>query len=663
MSNPQRPTAAGLYDPGFEHDACGIGAVARLDNRREHEIIERALDVLFRLEHRGAVGSEVDTGDGAGILFQVPDEFFRGTVDFVLPEEGRYGVGMGFFTTDDAARAEMEALVERVVSEEGQTLLGWRDVPVDGNVPGPSAAEVMPVVRQVFIGSSLPEEADELAFERKLYVIRRVIEAEAGDDLVFPSFSCRTIVYKGMLTSPQVPAFYPDLADARVKTSVALVHSRFSTNTFPSWELAHPYRLICHNGEINTVKGNVNWMRARESELASELFADEDMKKILPVVRPGGSDSATFDNVLELLVLGGRSLPHALMMVIPEAWGDRRDQPEWLREFYAYHSCLIEPWDGPASVAFCDGRVIGATLDRNGLRPGRWQLTKDGYVVLASETGVLEYPASEVVAKGRLAPGKIFYVNLESGRIVEDGEIKHEVATQKPYGRWYRDHAVHLDDLPDKAPDHAPGDPLLTRQLLFGYSQEDLRITLSQMGGAKAEEPLGSMGNDMALAVLSDQGPPVYNNFTQLFPPVTNPPIDPIREKVVMSLSAGVGAERNLLDETPEHAHQLEIPEPVLTNDDLEKIRQVDHDVFCARTLDTTWPVADGPDGLQKAMDRLCDEADAALAEGVNILILSDRAVGEKRVPVPALLATAGVHHHLVRKGTRLQCGLVVETA
>ncbi|HYZ30001.1 MAG TPA: glutamate synthase central domain-containing protein, partial [Thermoleophilaceae bacterium] len=457
-------------------------------------------------------------------------------------------------------------------------------------------------------------------------------------------------------------AFYPDLNDERVKSSVALVHSRFSTNTFPSWELAHPYRLICHNGEINTVKGNVNWMRARESELASELFGD-DMEKILPVVRPGGSDSATFDNVLELLVLGGRSLPHALMMMIPEAWEERRDMPEWLREFYAYHSCLMEPWDGPASVAFCDGRVIGATLDRNGLRPGRWQLTKDGYVVLASETGVLEYPADQVVAKGRLAPGKIFYVNLEAGRIVEDGEIKHEVATQRPYGRWYRDHAVHLDDLPDKAPEHAPADLLLTRQLLFGYSQEDIRITLAQMGGAKAEEPLGSMGNDMALAVLSEQGPPLYSYFKQLFAQVTNPPIDPIREKVVMSLSAGVGAERNLLDETPEHAHQLQISEPVLTNADLEKIRQVDHDVFNARTLDATWPVAEGVRGLKKALDRLCSEADAALAEGVNILVLSDRAAGRERVPVPALLATAGVHHHLVRSGTRLKCGLIVESA
>lgn len=656
----QRPRAAGLYDPAFEHDACGIGAVARLDNRREHEVVERAIQVLLRLEHRGAVGSEIDTGDGAGILLQVPDEFFRAVLDFELPPEGQYGVGFAFLTRDDARRAEAEQFVERTIAAEGQTLLGWRDVPVDSSVPGPSAAEVEPIVRQVFIGSSFG--ADQDAFERKLYVIRRLIEKGAGNDCIFPSFSSRTIVYKGMLTSPQVPAYFPDLVDPRVKSSVALVHSRFSTNTFPSWELAHPYRLICHNGEINTVKGNVNWMRARESELACDGFAD-DMEKLLPVVMPGGSDSATFDNVLELLVLGGRSLPHALMMMIPEAWEERRDMPQWLRDFYAYHSCLMEPWDGPAAVAFCDGRVVGATLDRNGLRPGRWQLTKDGYVVLASETGVLEYPADQVVAKGRLAPGKIFYVDLEAGRIIDDGEIKHEVATQQPYGRWFRENTVHLDMLPERAPEHAPADPVHTRQLLYGYSLEDLRITLSRMGSEEAEEPLGSMGNDFALAVLSEQGPPLYSYFKQLFAQVTNPPIDPIREKVVMSLSTAVGAEQNLLSERAEHAHQLVMNEPLLTNSDLEKLRQVDHDVFRSRTLDMTWPVSEGSDGLKKAMDRLCAEADQALQDGINVLILSDRAAGRDRAPVPALLATAGVHHHLVRNGTRLRCGLVVESA
>jgi len=655
----QRPTAAGLYDPGFEHDACGIGSVARLDGERHHEVIERALKVLYHLDHRGAVGSEIDTGDGAGILLQVPDEFFRAVLDFELPPEGQYAAAMAFFPHDAERRAELRELIQAVVEEEGQTLLGWRSVPVDSSVPGASAAEVEPSICQFFVGSNMGEDQD--AFERKVYVIRRVIEARAGTELVIPSFSTRTIVYKGMLTSPQVPAYYPDLRDERVKSAVALVHSRFSTNTFPSWELAHPYRIICHNGEINTVKGNVNWMRARESQLASELFGD-DLAKVLPVVRPGGSDSATFDNVLELLVLAGRSLPHALMMMIPEAWEDRRDMPEWLRDFYAYHSCLMEPWDGPASVAFCDGRVIGATLDRNGLRPGRWQVTSDGYVILASETGVYEYPPEEIVAKGRLQPGKLFLVDVEAGKIIEDGDLKYEIARQKPYGQWYRERSVHLDQLPDKAPSHAPGDPLLTRQLLFGYTQEDVRITLAQMGGAKAEEPLGSMGNDFALAVLSDQGPPLYSYFKQLFAQVTNPPIDPIREKVVMSLSTSVGKEENLLTEGPEHAHQLVMSEPLLTNADLEKLRQVDHDVFQSRTLDTTWPVSEGKEGLEKALDRLCEEADSAIAEGINILVLSDRAVGRERVPVPALLATAGVHHHLVREGTRLQVGLVVES-
>src|SRR6478609_3882847 len=649
--------ASGLYDPRFEHDACGVGFVARLDAHPTHEAITRALTVLENLEHRGAAGADAESGDGAGILTQLPDPFLRAVAGFELPR--LYGVAVCFLPRDAARRAELERLLEQTTAAEGQAVVGWRDVPVDDAYVGRHAGVFAPVIRQLFVAAAPGLEPD--AFERKLYVIRRVAELAAGADLVIPSFSSRTLVYKGMLTAPQLRGFYPDLSDERFVSALALVHSRFSTNTFPSWELAHPYRMIAHNGEINTLQGNVNWMRARESQMASELFG-EDLAKVVPVVRPGGSDSATFDNVLELLTLSGRSLPHALMMMIPEAWEDRRDMPEWLREFSAYHSCLMEPWDGPASVAFCDGRVIGATLDRNGLRPGRWQLTKDGYVVLASETGVLEYPADQVVAKGRLAPGKIFYVNLEAGRIVEDGEIKHEVATQKPYGRWFKENAVHLDELPDKAPDHAPGDPLLTRQLLFGYSQEDLRITLAQMGGAKAEEPLGSMGNDMALAVLSDQGPPLYNYFKQLFAQVTNPPIDPIREKVVMSLSAGVGAERNLLGQTPEHAHQLEISEPVLTNADLEKIRQVDHDVFCARTLDATWPVADGPEGLAQAMDRLCEQADAAIADGVNILILSDRAAGGERAPVAALLATAGVHHHLVRNGTRLKCGLIVES-
>jgi glutamate synthase (NADPH) large chain len=658
MSAQRRPEAVGLYDPSFEHDACGVGAVACLSGEPTHETVVRALHVLDSLEHRGASGAEMDTGDGAGILLQVPDAFLREVLDFELPQAGRYAVGVCFLPTDPVRRSEIQALIERTILSEDQRLLGWRDVPVDSSVPGPTAADVEPVIRQVFVGSTLDDDS---AFERRIYLIRRIVERAAGEDLAIPSFSSRTLVYKGMLTSPQLPRYFPDLRDERIATALALVHSRYSTNTFPSWELAHPYRMIAHNGEINTLRGNINWMRARESQLAHELFGS-DLRKLTPVIDERGSDSAVFDNVLELLVLAGRSLPHALMMMIPEAWEGRDDMPEELRDFYAYHSCLMEPWDGPAAVAFTDGRMIGATLDRNGLRPGRWQLTRDGFVVLASETGVLDVPADQVVAKGRLQPGKIFLVDVEAGRIVDDSEIKREISTRTPYGRWYAERTVHLDDMPDVAPEEIAADPLRTRQLLFGYTQEDLKVTLAGMGGAKGEEPIGSMGNDFALAVLSDREPLLYSYFKQLFAQVTNPPIDPIREKIVMSLSTSVGPEGNLLGEMAEHAHQLVISQPLLTSSELEKLRQVDHHIFHADTLDATFPVAEGPDGLVRAMDRLCREASACVDAGDNILILSDRAAGAERAPVPALLAVAGVHHHLVREGTRLQAGLVVES-
>ncbi|MFL5781631.1 MAG: glutamate synthase large subunit [Thermoleophilaceae bacterium] len=661
MHRLRRPEAAGLYDPTFEHDACGIGAVADLTNRRSHETVYKALWVLDHLEHRGASGAEVDTGDGAGILLQVPDEFLRGAAGIELPERGRYGVGFMFLPREEDRRREIEGIVEQTIEEEGQTLLGWRDVPVDHSVPGASSAAVEPAIRQVFVGSALGDAHDELAFERRLYVIRRVIESRCGTDVAIPSFSARTLVYKGMLTSPQLPQYYPDLRDERMTTAMALVHSRFSTNTFPSWELAHPYRLICHNGEINTLRGNVNWMRARESQLLSEHFGD-DLAKLLPVAGDKGSDSAIFDNVLEILLLGGRSLPHALMMMIPEAWENHDSMAPEVRDFYAYHSCLMEPWDGPAGIASCDGHVIGATLDRNGLRPGRWQVTDDDFVVLASETGVLEAEPSKVLRKGRLQPGKLFFVDVEAGRVIEDAELKHEIASRQPYGDWYRSCTVHLDDLPDVAPEQVPADPVRTRQLMFGYTQEDLRITLARMGGKSAEEPIGSMGNDFALAVLSDKSPPLYSYFKQLFAQVTNPAIDPIRERVVMSLETAVGRQSNLFTETPEHAHQLIIRQPILSNGELEKLRQVDHDVFTAETLDTTWPVAEGVEGLARAMERLCRESSEALGRGDNILILSDRAAGADRVPIPALLAVSGVHHHLVREGTRLQAGLVVES-
>src|SRR5215208_3372146 len=657
-----RPTSpVGLYDPSYEHDACGVAFVAKLDGVPSHETIQRAIVALENLEHRGAAGADPNTGDGAGILIQMPDELIRGLVGQDLPPPGRYGVCVCFLPQDEDKRAEFERLLEDTVRAEGQRVVGWRDVPVDKDYVGITANWFAPYVKQLVVAAEGPLEGDRDAFERKLYVIRRVAEIAAGPELVIPSFSSRTLVYKGMLTAPQVMGYYPDLQDPRSKSALALVHSRFSTNTFPSWELAHPYRMIAHNGEINTLRGNVNWMRARESQLASELFGEEDLAKLLPIVRPGGSDSATFDNVLELLVLAGRTLPHAAMMMVPEAYEGRDDLPDYLKGFYAFHSCLMEPWDGPAAVAFTDGRVIGATLDRNGLRPGRWLETKDGWVVLGSETGVIDEPPENVLRKGRLQPGNIFLVDLARGRIVEDGEVKTEVASRQPYTEWFERGINHLADLPERAPAHGQDEPLRQRQIAFGFTQEDLKVLLAPTA-ARGEEPIGSMGNDLSLAVLSDNHPTLFAYFKQLFAQVTNPPIDPIREAIVMSVSTGVGSERNLLDETPEHACQLSMETPILRNRDLEKLRQVDSEVFRAHTIDITWPVADGPDGMQAALARICAEADEVLADGINVLILSDRASGPERAPIPSLLAVGGVHHHLVRQGTRLQAGLVLES-
>ncbi|MDP9377976.1 MAG: glutamate synthase subunit alpha, partial [Actinomycetota bacterium] len=660
MDRTARPTSpVGLYEPTYEHDACGVAFVARLNGVATHETVQRALRALENLEHRGAAGADPNTGDGAGILLQMPDEFMRAAMG-ALPPAGAYGVCVCFLPGDDKRRHELEACLEAAVRDEGQVVIGWRDVPVDDAHVGETAGRYAPRVRQLFVAAQDEYTGDQDAFERKLYVIRRVAEIKSGPELVIPSFSSRTIVYKGMLTAPQVSGYYPDLQDERVKCALALVHSRFSTNTFPSWELAHPYRLLAHNGEINTLRGNVNWMRARESQLSSELFGD-DLAKVLPVVRPGGSDSATLDNVLELLMLSGRSLPHAVMMLIPEAYAERDDIPEHLRGFYAFHACFMEPWDGPAAVCFTDGRVIGATLDRNGLRPGRWMETKDGWVVLGSETGVIDEPATNIARKGRLQPGKLFLVDLEQSCIVPDEDVKREVATQQPYAEWYDQGVVHLDDIPAREPLELRDEPLRPRQQALGYTQEDLRVLIAPIA-ANAEEPIGSMGNDMALAVLSEHQPPLFSYFKQLFAQVTNPPIDPIREAVVMSVGAGVGSELNLLSETPEHAHQLAIDQPVLLNHELEKLRQVDSSIFRSEALDTTWPVAEGAQGLQTAIERLCAAASAALAGGVNILILSDRALSAERAAIPSLLATAAVHNHLVREGTRLQTGLVIES-
>jgi glutamate synthase domain-containing protein 2/glutamate synthase domain-containing protein 1/glutamate synthase domain-containing protein 3 len=634
--------------------------VAKLHGEASHAVVEKALHALENLEHRGAEGADPNTGDGAGILLQIPDAFLRAAVSGVeLPPPGRYGVGVCYLPTEPERRAEFEQLIEETIEAEGQRAIWWRDVPVDDRYVGDTARLSAPVIRQVLIAAS-DEIADQDAFERKLYVIRRVIELTAGRDLALPSFSSRTMVYKGMLTAPQLPRYFTDLRDPRVASRLALVHSRFSTNTFPSWELAHPYRIIAHNGEINTLRGNVNWMKARESQLASELFGD-DLQKVIPVVRGGGSDSATLDNVLELLVLSGRSLPHAIMMMIPEAYRTRTDLDPDVKGFYDFHSCLMEPWDGPAAVVFTDGRLAGAVLDRNGLRPGRWVQDTDGYVVLASETGVMTVAPEHVQRKGRLAPGKLFLVDLEEGRIVADEEVKRRVARRRPYGEWYEQSVVHIDDLPDRDPRTPRIEPLRSKQLAFGYSQEDLRMIIAPMA-SNGEEPVASMGNDAALAVLSERQPPLFAYFKQLFAQVTNPPIDPIREAVVMSLQAGVGAERNLLAEAPDQAHQLVMDQPILRNHELEKLRQVSHDVFDAATLDITWPIEQGPDGMEIRLYDLCGEAANYVDNGANILILSDRNLGPERVAMPSLLAVAAVHHHLVRRGTRLRTGLVIES-
>jgi glutamate synthase domain-containing protein 2/glutamate synthase domain-containing protein 1/glutamate synthase domain-containing protein 3 len=653
------PGATGLYDPANEHDACGIALVAKLWGEPTHAVVEKALDALENLEHRGAEGADANTGDGAGILLQLPDGFMRAVSGVELPERGRYGVGVCYLPRDTDRRVALEQLIEEHIEHQGQRILWWRDVPVDEQHVGDIARMSSPVIRQVIVAAS-DDVGDQDAFERKLYVIRRLIERAAGRDLALPSFSSRTMVYKGMLTAPQLPRYFTDLRDPRVASRLALVHSRFSTNTFPSWELAHPYRMIAHNGEINTLRGNINWMRARESQLASELFG-EDLQKVIPVVREGGSDSAIFDNVLELLVLGGRSIPHAVMMMIPEAYRTRHDVDPDVKGFYDFHSCLIEPWDGPAAVVFTDGRVAGAVLDRNGLRPGRWAQDTEGYVVLASETGVMTVAPEHIQRKGRLAPGKLFLIDLEEGRIVEDEEIKQRVARRKPYAEWYERSVVHIDDLPERGARAPRIEPLRSKQLAFGYSQEELRMIIAPMAAA-GEEPVASMGNDAALAVMSERQPPLFSYFKQLFAQVTNPPIDPLRESVVMSLQAGVGAEVNLLAEAPEQAHILVMDQPILRNHELEKLRQVSHDVFDAATLDITWPIEHGPDGMEARLHALCDEAARYVDHGANILILSDRNLGPERVAMPSLLAVAAVHHHLVRRGTRTRTGLVIES-
>ncbi|HBH00455.1 MAG TPA: glutamate synthase large subunit, partial [Candidatus Rokubacteria bacterium] len=661
--------AQGLYDPAHEHDACGVGFVVHIKGLKSHDIVRKALQVLINLLHRGACGCEPNTGDGAGILLQMPDKFLRrecARLGIPLPAPTEYGAGLVFLPRDPAQRERVEALIAGIVGEEGQRLLGWRDVPSDDRLLGATALSVEPWIRQVFVGRGSGVR-DHAHFERKLYVVRKRIEnAVAGLDLAekafvyLPSLSSNTLIYKGMLSADQIETMYPDLTDPDVESALALVHQRFSTNTFPSWPLAHPYRYIAHNGEINTLRGNINWMRARQALCESDLLG-EDLAKVFPVTREGLSDSATFDNVLEFLVMTGRSLPHAILMMIPEPWQHHEGMSPERRAFYEYHASLMEPWDGPASIAFTDGTVVGAVLDRNGLRPSRYYVTRDDLVIMASEVGVLDVPPENVLVKERLHPGRIFLVDTAQGRIIADEEIKAALAAEHPYGEWLRQHQVLLENLapaPVGESDHAT---VLQRQLAFGYTHEDLRILMTPMA-RQGEEPIGSMGTDTALAVLSDRPRILYDYFKQLFAQVTNPPLDQIREELVTAMESTVGPERNLLRPEPESCRQIVLRDPVLSNDDLAKLAHVSELGFKAITLPMLFPVAEGAPGLARALEDLERRASRALAEGYNVLILSDRGVDRVLAPIPSLLATAAVHHHLVRQGERTRCGLVVET-
>ena len=665
------PRAEGLYDPRFEHDSCGVGFVVNIKGKRSHKLVRQAFEISVNLLHRGACGCEVNTGDGAGMLLQLPDRFFRKAAGFELPEPGGYGVGMVFLPRDAGERRQVEETFERVVDEEGQRLLGWRDVPTDSGHLGATARSGEPVIRQIFIGRGreIADAADAAArFERKLYVIRNRAGHEADGlglrerELFYvASLSSNTIVYKGMLIADQVERMFPDLADPDVESALALVHSRFSTNTFPSWPLAHPYRYCAHNGEINTLRGNINWMRAREALCRSDLFGD-DLQKLFPLVREGQSDTATFDNVLEFLALTGRPLAHAILMMIPEPWRNHESMQPERRAFYEYHASLMEPWDGPASIAFTDGTVIGAVLDRNGLRPSRYYVTKDDMVIMASEVGVLDIPPENVLVKERLHPGRIFLVDTAQGRIVDDEEIKRDLAREKPYAAWLRQEAIHIDDLPPAPePPTEPSESLRTRQRAFGYTEEDLRILVAPMAGTGAE-PIGSMGTDTALAVLSDRPRLLYDYFKQLFAQVTNPPLDAIREELVTDMGSTLGAEANLLAPDARSCHHVKVDAPVITNAELARLRRIDDPAFRAATLPMLFDPRDGAAGLERAMDDLRRAASAAVAEGATLLVLSDRGVDAGHAPVPALLATAGVHHHLVREGSRTRCALIVET-
>ncbi|HTB62504.1 MAG TPA: glutamate synthase large subunit [Opitutales bacterium] len=668
------PPAQGLYDPAYEHDSCGVGFIVHIKGHKSHQIVRDALQMLENMEHRGACGCEVNTGDGAGILVQMPDKFLRremAKADINLPPAGHYGVASVFLPRDAAERKTCELGLEEAVRAEGQTVLGWREVPTDGQLAdvGPSAKAVEPVMKHLFVGRN-PALKDDLAFERKLYVIRHVASNKlrytgprfaAKDTLFFvTSFSARTLIYKGMLTATQLENYFPDLRDKEFESALAQVHSRFSTNTFPAWFRAHPNRYMSHNGEINTLRGNVNWMHARQAQITGGEFA-ADMKKILPIIQEDGSDSGMFDNCLEFLVLSGRALPHAVMMMIPEPWENHESMSKEKRAFYEYHACMMEPWDGPASISFTDGVCIGAVLDRNGLRPSRYYVTKDDRVIMASEVGVVEVDPANVAAKGRLQPGRMFFVDTKQGRIVDDAEIKDTFAKALPYGEWLDKYRLKIEDLPAgeaHGVDHAT---VFLRQKAFGYTYEDLRFLLTPMG-KDGVQPLGSMGTDIPLAVLSNQSKLLYNYFKQLFAQVTNPPIDSIREAVITASETFLGTQLNLVEPKPESCRRIKLHDPIIDNTTLSKLRHIKREGFQAADLPILFEPELGGKGLASALDALFASADAAIARGANLLVLSDRGIDKKHAGIPALLATAGLHHHLIRKGTRTLVSLIVES-
>ncbi|PZD72704.1 Ferredoxin-dependent glutamate synthase 1 [Acaryochloris thomasi RCC1774] len=668
MNSYSRPSQQGLYDPQFEHDACGLGFVVHQKGKKSHEIIEQALTILVNLDHRGACGCETNTGDGAGLLMQLPHKFFSkeaARLGFELPEPGQYGVGMIYASPDSQQREAGRREFEKIATAEGHRVLGWRDVPTDNSSLGNTAKASEPFMEQVFIqrGAGV---ADDLAFERKLYVLRKLTHNAIKLSGIEPywyvsTLSCRTIVYKGMLMPIQVGQYYPDLHDPEMESALGLVHSRFSTNTFPSWDRAHPYRYIAHNGEINTMRGNINWMNARQSMFKSELFG-EDMAKVQPVINVEGSDSTIFDNTLEMLFLAGRSLPHSVMMMIPEPWTAHESMSAQKKAFYKYHSCLMEPWDGPASISFTDGTMIGAVLDRNGLRPSRYYVTKDDLVIMASEAGVLPIEPERVLSKGRLQPGRMFVVDMAEGRIIADQEIKDKIIAEHPYGDWLDQQMVGLNQLPvvAAAPDY-DAETVLQRQMAFGYTFEELRMLMAPMAN-NGVEAIGAMGTDTPLAVLSNKPKLLYNYFQQLFAQVTNPPIDSIREAIITSAETTIGSERNLLQPEPESCNLIELKTPILTNDDLAKLKALDGDPFQSVTLPILFDPDAGVKGLESAMDQVCQQADEAIAAGASLIILSDRNLNATNAPIPALLAVAGLHHHLTRAGTRTRVGLVLES-